>query len=106
MSLITYLKQNNCNITEGYSQSCYNQVIILQVLCSDKNIKNILEIGFNAGHSANLFLNTNTKCNVLSFDIGEHLQRCVFLFFLSYFCFLFLLIFAANKNKHINKGKT
>jgi len=72
LCVITYLKQNNCNITEGYSQSCYNQVIILQVLCSDKNIKNILEIGFNAGHSANLFLNTNTKCNVLSFDIGEH----------------------------------
>jgi predicted O-methyltransferase YrrM len=38
----------------------------------DNKIKNILEIGFNAGHSADLFLKTNTICNVLSFDIGEH----------------------------------
>jgi len=72
MSLISYLKNNNCNIIEGYSRSCYNEVIILQLLSSPKNIKNILEIGFNAGHSADLFLNTNSECNVLSFDIGEH----------------------------------
>jgi predicted O-methyltransferase YrrM len=72
MSLINYLKQKKCNIIEGYSRSCYNETMILQLLCADKNIKNILEIGFNAGHSADLFLNTNTMCNVLSFDIGEH----------------------------------
>lgn len=72
MSLKQYLNDKNCNIIEGYSRSCYNEVMILQLLCFDNNIKNILEIGFNAGHSADLFLNTNSACNVLSFDIGEH----------------------------------
>jgi predicted O-methyltransferase YrrM len=72
MSLINYLKEKNCNISEGYSRSCYNEVIVLQLLCFGDNIKNILEIGFNAGHSADLFLNTNTNCNLTSFDIGEH----------------------------------
>ncbi len=32
---------------------------------------NILEIGFNGGHSASLFLK-NKGCHVLSFDIGHH----------------------------------
>ncbi len=72
MSLINYLKEKDCNIIEGYSRSCYKETLILQLLVSDKNIKNILEIGFNAGHSADLFLNNNQQCNVLSFDIGEH----------------------------------
>jgi predicted O-methyltransferase YrrM len=72
MSLVNYLKDKNCKIIEGYSRSCYNETMILQLLCADNKIKNILEIGFNAGHSADLFLNTNSVCNVLSFDIGEH----------------------------------
>jgi predicted O-methyltransferase YrrM len=72
MSLINYLNDKNCNIIEGYSRSCYKETIILQMLCIDTKIKNILEIGFNGGHSADLFLKTNTNCNVLSFDIGHH----------------------------------
>ena len=31
-----------------------------------------MEIGFNAGHSAELFLSNNKNINVLSFDIGGH----------------------------------
>ncbi len=72
MSLKQYLNHNNCNINEGYSRSCYNEVMILQLLCMNTNVKNILEIGFNAGHSADLFLNSNNQSKVLSFDIGEH----------------------------------
>ena len=72
MSLQHFLGQNNCNINEGYSRSCYNQVIILQLLSMNSDIKNIFEIGFNAGHSADLFLKSNSECNVLSFDIGDH----------------------------------
>jgi FkbM family methyltransferase len=37
-----------------------------------KNAKNILEIGFNAGHSSELFLKNNPGCNIVSFDLGEH----------------------------------
>lgn len=70
MSLSSYLDQHNCNIIEGYSKTCNREVILLQLLCQNK--QNILEIGFNAGHSANLFLYINPTSNVLSFDIGEH----------------------------------
>lgn len=35
-------------------------------------IINILEIGFNAGHSAITFLSASKKVNVVSFDIGIH----------------------------------
>ena len=72
MALKVYLQKNNCNIIEGYSRSCYKETIILQMLCSDNSIKNILEIGFNAGHSSDLFLDNNQGCSVISFDIGEH----------------------------------
>lgn len=72
MSLINYLNKNNCIIDEGNCRNCNKQLIILQVLCFDSNIKNIFEIGFNAGHSSDLFLNTNSNCTVTSFDIGCH----------------------------------
>ena len=72
MALNKFLKEQNCNIIEGYSRSCYKETILLQVLSADKNIKKILEIGFNAGHSADTFLGINPNCNLLSFDIGEH----------------------------------
>ena len=35
------------------------------------NCKNILEIGFNAGHSADFFLSINDNIKLTSFDIGE-----------------------------------
>ncbi len=72
MSLNKFLKERNCNIIEGYSRLCYKETIILQALVSDLKIKNILEIGFNAGHSSDTFLSFNSSCNVVSFDIGEH----------------------------------
>lgn len=37
-----------------------------------KNAKNILEIGFNAGHSCFLFLIANETSKIQLFDIGEH----------------------------------
>jgi hypothetical protein len=37
-----------------------------------KHGTNILEIGFNAGHSALLFLMSNPKCNITVFDIAHH----------------------------------
>lgn len=72
MSLVNYLNKNNCVIQEGNCRNINNQLIILQLLASNSNIKNILEIGFNAGHSSDLFLNINPDCTVTSFDIGLH----------------------------------
>jgi len=72
MSLVNYLNKNNCVIQEGNCRNINNQLIILQLLASNSNIKHILEIGFNAGHSSDLFLNINPDCTVTSFDIGLH----------------------------------
>tara|TARA_B100000242_G_C42991546_1_gene460358 strand:+ start:104 stop:754 length:651 start_codon:yes stop_codon:yes gene_type:complete len=46
-------------------------------LCSNifklcKRAKNILEVGFNAGHSVILYLHSNPSINILSFDICSH----------------------------------
>ena len=34
-------------------------------------VKSICETGFNAGHSAAVFLNANPRATVLSFDLGQ-----------------------------------
>src|SRR5262245_15225471 len=35
-------------------------------------VRSIMEIGFNAGHSSELFLRFNETAHVTSFDLGEH----------------------------------
>ena len=59
MNLDEYLKINNCNVIEGYSTQVPDQVRLLKQISENNNIKNILEIGFNAGHSSCLFLESN-----------------------------------------------
>ena len=41
-------------------------------LVKEHNPKNILEIGFNAGHSACCFLNASPKSKMYTFDICQH----------------------------------
>ena len=73
--LSTYFKNNNIKITEGYSQSMPQQCLdITNILKNYSNINNIMEIGFNAGHSAELFLE-NSDAYVYSFDLGEHFHQ-------------------------------
>ena len=74
ISLTEYINQHYANIVEGYSQQIPRQVEILESYAKDA--KNILEIGFNAGHSAEVFLRANPLCSVTSFDIGfgDHLE--------------------------------
>jgi predicted O-methyltransferase YrrM len=59
---------------EGYSQQVQEQVIDLINLTNQQNI-NIMEIGFNAGHSADIFLKNNNTLTLTSFDLGIH--NCV-----------------------------
>jgi predicted O-methyltransferase YrrM len=68
ITLTEYIRMNNANIIEGYSQQITRQVDLLKD-CSS-NAKEILEIGFNAGHSAEVFLKVNSNVRVTSFDIG------------------------------------
>jgi predicted O-methyltransferase YrrM len=71
-SLTDYLNVNNhFNFLEGYSQQVKDQTDILINLTNKPKI-NVLEIGFNAGHSADTFLNNNSSLNLTSFDLGEY----------------------------------
>ena len=67
-NLEEFYNVNNINIIEGNStQSKLQSEFLIKF---DKNFKNILEIGFNAGHSSEIFLSTNPKSIVTSIDIG------------------------------------
>ena len=54
---------------DGFSQEIPEQVEFLVNCAKSANVKNIMEIGFNAGHSSELFLKTNPDVKVTSFDI-------------------------------------
>lgn len=79
-SLTDYYTKNNIDITEGYSQQVDGEIEFLKnivtssdISMNDPNpIRNVMEIGFNAGHSAELFLNANPDIQLVSFDIGDH----------------------------------
>jgi predicted O-methyltransferase YrrM len=71
--LTDFLKnQRNVHFQEGFCEQIKGQVELLKKIGNEPNIKNIMEIGFNGGHSANLFLSLNPDIKVTSFDLGEH----------------------------------
>lgn len=53
-------------INEGYTQQSVEQTEFIKKI--SKNLNEILEIGFNAGHSAEIFLENNSSANVTSVD--------------------------------------
>lgn len=55
---------------EGYSQQISEQVNDLVKLT--QNSVQVMEIGFNAGHSADVFLKNNSSMALTSFDLGIH----------------------------------
>ena len=69
--LTSFLNNNGFYHFEGYSQLCLPQVKDLILLTNNPNI-DIMEIGFNAGHSAEIFLQMNNGSKLTSFDLGEH----------------------------------
>lgn len=70
MSITSYLNERGFYSFEGYSQQVPQQVKDLIELT--KGVKNIIEIGFNAGHSAEIFLENNIDLILISFDLGKH----------------------------------
>jgi predicted O-methyltransferase YrrM len=70
-SLTDYLNLNNHYNFEGYSQQVTDQTNMLLTLTSKPNV-NVLEIGFNAGHSADTFLKNNSSLKLTSFDLGAY----------------------------------
>ncbi len=71
MNITSYLNSKGFHEFEGYSQQVPQQVADLIHLTSQPNVK-IMEIGFNAGHSAEVFLKNNPSATLLSFDLGVH----------------------------------
>lgn len=72
MSLTTHYENIGITKFEGYSQEVPGQVSFLKRIVNDPNIKSVMEIGFNAGHSAEIFLSTNPSISLTSFDLGSH----------------------------------
>ena len=70
MSITSYLNEKGFYSFEGYSQQISQQVKDLIDLT--KGVTNIIEIGFNAGHSAEIFLENNKDLILISFDLGKH----------------------------------
>lgn len=69
--------ENNLSISgkgEGFS-SIGQRVFFRRLLHERKSICQILEIGFNAGHSAVAFLSSRPNIYVTSLDLGQH--KCV-----------------------------
>ena len=67
-SLSNYYKKNNISIIEGNSLQSKEQEDYLKTFKHSFN--NILEIGFNGGHSSELFLENNENAKVTSVDLG------------------------------------
>jgi len=74
MSLHNYLNKYNINDYEGNCSNIPKQMEHLISFVNDFTVKNILEIGFNAGHSSELFL-SHSLANVVSFDLNQ--RPCV-----------------------------
>jgi len=71
MDITSFLNSRGFFSFEGYSQQAPQQVEDLKKITSKPNI-NVMEIGFNAGHSAEVFLKNNKDLTLTSFDLGSH----------------------------------
>ena len=69
--LSAYLSSKGFNNLEGNVGGCPAEYLDLIEL-TKKPIVNVMEIGFNGGHSAELFLKNNDDIHLTSFDIGAH----------------------------------
>jgi predicted O-methyltransferase YrrM/lipopolysaccharide biosynthesis glycosyltransferase len=58
--------------TTNYTDLFLNKTKNISNLVLNKNIKNVMEIGFNSGFSTLLMLLTNSNIHITCFDLGEH----------------------------------
>lgn len=72
MDLSDFYKTKKIGRFEGHSQQVEEETKFLKNIVCDDKIKNVMEIGFNAGHSAETFLSSNKNIKLVSFDIGGH----------------------------------
>ena len=58
--------------TTDYTNEFINKTKNISNLVLNKNIKNVMEIGFNSGFSTLLMLLSNPNIHITCFDLGEH----------------------------------
>ncbi len=58
--------------TTDYTNEYINKTKNISNLVLNKNIKNVMEIGFNSGFSTLLMLLSNPNIHITCFDLGEH----------------------------------
>ena len=68
-TLTEFLENYKINPVEGHCQQVKGQVEVLKRYAEDPTITNIMEIGFNCGHSAEIFLKGKPENSVFSFSI-------------------------------------
>ena len=66
-----FLSPVNSNVNEGYCSEAQRNAYSDEIKKAP-DIRNILEIGFNGGHSCETFLESSDKIKVISFDIALH----------------------------------
>ena len=71
MSITTFLNNRGFYLFEGCCEQVPQQIEDLIILTNKPNL-NVMEIGFNAGHSAEVFLKNNKELFLTSFDLGLH----------------------------------
>ena len=67
-NLTEYYSRLKVKFLEGHCGDSEEQKKRLIKIILENNVKNVLEIGFNAGHSSEIFLSQDTE--VTSFDLG------------------------------------
>lgn len=70
-NLDTYLQEHDVFVIEGFV-TAKQKAGFIQDMQRLSHIKKIMEIGFNAGHSSELFLGTTDCEKLVSFDINIH----------------------------------
>ena len=73
-TLSEFLISKNIKVTEGNISGIDAQKNEICNMLKNKSYSYIMEIGFNAGHSSELFLE-NSNAYVYSFDIGSHFNQ-------------------------------
>ena len=63
-NLTEFYKKNKINISEGNINENKKQISDIKNILKQNNSKYIMEIGFNAGHSAELFLSNSNPMQI------------------------------------------
>lgn len=71
-TLDAYLEARRAKVTEGHIGEIDDAIHDLEKIASSSNGQHMLEIGFNAGHSADRLLSACPEATLISFDIGFH----------------------------------